>query len=195
MDFLGNIVTESGYIVVPSAANYTYYLDKYSLPMFNAAIFNNYPNVSIDGSGNVSLSSQDKDKFLLTQSNVKNNLPVTLKREKMKKTILASSLLLLSVSLYAKPFVQCANNQCGLMDSEGFWIVEPQYKHIRYNPEGLSRFIEKDQFGYLDESGKVLIRPQESDIYRFAQNGLAKFKKNNKWGVTDKKFETIVPAK
>lgn len=113
----------------------------------------------------------------------------------MKKTILASSLLLLSVSLYAKPFVQCANNQCGLMDSEGFWIVEPQYKHIRYNPEGLSRFIEKDQFGYLDESGKVVIRSQESDIYRFAQNGLAKFKKNNKWGVTDKKFETIVPAK
>ncbi len=112
----------------------------------------------------------------------------------MKKTALLSSLLLFSVSLYAKSFVQCPNNQCGLINNEGQWSIEPKYEYLSYNPDGLSKFMEKDQFGFVDANGKVIIRPQESNINRFTPNGLARFKKNNKWGVTDKKFDTIVPA-
>lgn len=47
-DFLGNILTQSGFVVVPAAANYNYYNSPLELPMFNASFLNSYPDLVID---------------------------------------------------------------------------------------------------------------------------------------------------
>ena len=68
MDFLGNIVTESGYVVVPAIANASRFrdLDKYS--MVNAMFINSYPDVSISSEGNYMLPDLEKNKYVLYYS-------------------------------------------------------------------------------------------------------------------------------
>ena len=64
IDFLGNILTDSGYVVVPAAANYTYYMNVAKMPMFNAQFINAYPEVNQSATGTLDVSAIDSDKFI-----------------------------------------------------------------------------------------------------------------------------------
>lgn len=64
MDFMGNILTASGYVVIPAAANYSYYLNGARLPMFNAMFINGYPDVRTDGSGNYARDGVNREKYM-----------------------------------------------------------------------------------------------------------------------------------
>lgn len=64
VDFLGNIITESGYIVVPAAANYTYMMNVAKFPMYNAMFINAYPEVYQDRNGSVNIANKDVGKFI-----------------------------------------------------------------------------------------------------------------------------------
>lgn len=67
MDFLGNIVTESGYVVVPAAANTTFYQDlEAHYPIYTAMFLNAYPEIYRDSTGNIELRGNDKGKFVLS---------------------------------------------------------------------------------------------------------------------------------
>ena len=64
-DFLGNILTQSGYVVVPAAANYNYYNSPVDLPMFNASFLNSYPDLILNETQlYTNTSSLDKQKFI-----------------------------------------------------------------------------------------------------------------------------------
>lgn len=65
MDFLGNIVTDSGYIVVPAAANATRYNSIYEYPIYTAAFLNSYPDIKMDSDNKISLTGNDADKYYL----------------------------------------------------------------------------------------------------------------------------------
>lgn len=65
VDFLGNIVTESGYVVVPAAANAVRYIDSESYPLFTAMVLNFYPDVKLSSDTGVVLPEEDKDKYVL----------------------------------------------------------------------------------------------------------------------------------
>ena len=64
VDFLGNIVTESGYVVIPAAANATRYSSLTEYPIYNAMFLNSYPDVK-QVSNNISLTGNDRDKYIL----------------------------------------------------------------------------------------------------------------------------------
>lgn len=65
MDFLGNIVTESGYVVVPAITNASRYTTLDTYPTFTAMWINSYPDVNITSEGKYKLSDAEKDKYVL----------------------------------------------------------------------------------------------------------------------------------
>lgn len=69
IDFLGNIVTESGYVVVPAIANATRFTDNASTTFLHAMFINFYPNVAITSDGKFSIDDKDKNKLLFYTSN------------------------------------------------------------------------------------------------------------------------------
>lgn len=66
VDFLGNIITESGYVVVPAAANSTRYTDYREYPLYNAMFLNSYPDVKLSSTKIVSLNESEKNKIMLS---------------------------------------------------------------------------------------------------------------------------------
>lgn len=75
VDFLGNVVTENGYVVIPMAANTTYYQKiKGQYPFYTAMMLNAYPRMNISVDSNVELSAADTQKYFL--SIVKDNTSV-----------------------------------------------------------------------------------------------------------------------
>lgn len=85
MDIYGNIITESGFVVVPASTNATYY-DKPILPL-NASLFLNYPVFGSSGSQLVADRAEDKNKFILSLSTyfgVDNTAPTTFNMYKNK---------------------------------------------------------------------------------------------------------------
>lgn len=69
MDFIGNILTESGFVVVPAASNYTFYNYTHRLPMFNSMFLNSYPEVIINDSGTYdSMSKIEREKMVYFKS-------------------------------------------------------------------------------------------------------------------------------
>lgn len=69
MDFMGNIITESGYVVVPAIANATRMTDNSSSTFLHAMFINSYPKVSITSDGKFKLSDNDKNKFVFFRDN------------------------------------------------------------------------------------------------------------------------------
>lgn len=66
VDFLGNILTESGYVVVPAAANTTYYKDINNYyPFYTAMLLNSYPLINISTSSTMELQDWDNNKYVI----------------------------------------------------------------------------------------------------------------------------------
>jgi len=66
-----------------------------------------------------------------------------------------------------------------------FKTIEPQFDATWCYSEGLA-LIEKDgKYGYIDPTGKIIIKPQFELAYNFLE-GFALVKKGGKWGCIDK---------
>lgn len=70
MDIYGNIVTETGYVVVPAVTNATFYKEA-MLPL-NASIFLNYPVFSNNGSSLSGQRAEDSGKLVITTPEIGN---------------------------------------------------------------------------------------------------------------------------
>ena len=96
----------------------------------------------------------------------------------------------------------------GFIDKTGNFIVEPKYYSDSWNggtgsfSEGFAKVALQDdqdtegspklKYGFIDKTGKEVIALQYEDAGDF-QNGLAKVKKDGKWGYINTKGETVLP--
>jgi WG containing repeat len=74
----------------------------------------------------------------------------------------------------------------GCLDTEGNWIVKPQYWDMQKFSEGLvATAIDQNEWGFLDLAGKVAINFQFEEATPFYE-GLAGVKIGGKWGFIDR---------
>jgi thioredoxin-related protein len=57
--------------------------------------------------------------------------------------------------------------------------------------EGLASFESGNLYGFMDSSGKIVIKPQFEMTYSFSE-GIAAVKKNGKWIYIDKTGKTVI---
>jgi WG containing repeat len=80
----------------------------------------------------------------------------------------------------------------GCLDTEGNWIVKPQYWDIQNFSEGLAATaIDRNEWGFLDLAGNVAIPFQFEEATPFYE-GLAGVKINGKWGFIDKLGKVVI---
>lgn len=112
---------------------------------------------------------------------------------------------------------EAKSSRVGLLNSQGQWILPPDYNQIRaaqetgtiYPSESWFQGILRDpgtptsdvfkickdgQWGLADRSGKVLIAPQFDDIGEFHSGALV-IKAGDKYGFVDRQGKIIIPAK
>lgn len=51
-----------------------------------------------------------------------------------------------------------------------------------------------EKWGYIDSTGKFVIRPQFDDAYNFSDNGLALVQMGDKWGYIDKTGSYVIES-
>lgn len=66
---------------------------------------------------------------------------------------------------------------------------------LRPITEGLMAFKSKNVYGFMDESGKIVIPCKYDFVYPFDGTGHSFVCKDNKWGFINKRGETVVPLK
>lgn len=64
MDFMGNIVTESGYVVIPTMTNALHYTSLNQYSIFSAAFINHYPDVKRGQKNTYKLTGKDASKCI-----------------------------------------------------------------------------------------------------------------------------------
>lgn len=89
------------------------------------------------------------------------------------------------------------NHKVGLRDkSTHKIIVGCKYDYIGgYNQTERSTFKRNNLFGYLDNRGVEIIKPQYQKANSFTTDGYASIMKNDKWGVINKSGEIIISCK
>lgn len=88
------------------------------------------------------------------------------------------------------------NEKEGLLDENG-WLVEPKYDRIGDFAEGLASVLLNDKVGFIDTTGKVVIKPKfelASIFMPSYEDGLAAVGKNGKVGLINKKGEWVIQA-
>jgi hypothetical protein len=84
------------------------------------------------------------------------------------------------------------NNNYGYINKKGIVVVEPIYKNMSFVSEGLINVKNSEgKWGYIDTNNNILIGFNYEETTPFYE-GLAFVKKDKKWGVINKKNETIV---
>lgn len=79
----------------------------------------------------------------------------------------------------------------GLINSEGGWLVEPEYDYIGPFSEGRAVVKKDEKYGYIDKSGMLII----NTIFDFAQDfseGMAAVQFNGSYGFIDKDGSFII---
>ncbi|WP_223032172.1 WG repeat-containing protein [Hanstruepera marina] len=87
------------------------------------------------------------------------------------------------------------NDKIGFIDSEGNWIVEPQYDKARAFINGLAPVLKGKEWGYINTSGEVVIPFQYRDAEIFSEDGLAAIKVSKLWGFINDKGEMVIEDK
>ena len=86
----------------------------------------------------------------------------------------------------------------GLVDFDGKMVVNPRYKLIAYDSEGMLIFVnDKNKIGWLNSQGEEVIKAKYSDVNDlFAINGYATVSTNgSKFQIIDREGKTVCGAK
>jgi hypothetical protein len=84
-----------------------------------------------------------------------------------------------------------SGNKKGLIDSEGKYVINPQYSKIIQDDDKLLIKLES-KWGWADLDGKIIINPQFTEAYPFNKQRLAAVKIGNTWGYIDLEGKTVI---
>jgi hypothetical protein len=91
-------------------------------------------------------------------------------------------------------------NKIGFIDRNGQFKINPQFEIDTLGmdaiigtefSEGLAVVRQNKLFGFIDTTGKMVIKAQYEDLHSFKE-GLASFQQNKKWGFIDKKGKIVI---
>lgn len=86
-----------------------------------------------------------------------------------------------------------SNGKMGFINAKGEWVIEPTYDKARAFNAGLAPVAQDKEWGYIDESGKIVINFKYRDAEIFSNNGLAPVKEKKLWGFIDKTGKLVIP--
>jgi hypothetical protein len=92
-------------------------------------------------------------------------------------------------------FLIVQNSHYGFITRNGKIAIPPQFDGASQFSEGLAAVWVADKVGYIDESGKFLIKPQKLDFADSFYEGLAAAGLDNKLGYLDKSGQWAIPPK
>jgi hypothetical protein len=74
-------------------------------------------------------------------------------------------------------------------------VIPPRFHGVWHYHEGIARIDAwGNRCGYIDENGKVIVRPRFSDGLEFV-DGIAAVQRRGKWGFIDRAGKFVIPAK
>jgi hypothetical protein len=82
----------------------------------------------------------------------------------------------------------------GFIDTNGKWIIDPQFEGAGSFADGLAPVKVGGRWGYIDRKGKFVVNPQYDRADEFRE-GLASFRNDGKGGFIDTKGRAVVEAK
>jgi len=82
----------------------------------------------------------------------------------------------------------------GFINGAGEWVITPQFYKVRSFSQGMAPVYNGDDWGYIDESGKVVINYQFTDAEIYGDTDLAPVKIKKLWGFVNKQGELVIPA-
>ena len=92
----------------------------------------------------------------------------------------------------AQASIAGSDHKSGFIDTLGKLVIPIQYHDIRDFTEGVAAFRENNSWGFIDKTGKVVIKPRFEQIeYEGFSNGLCRVKQNHQWGYINKKGEFV----
>ena len=101
----------------------------------------------------------------------------------MKKvTLLLAAILLVNIC-FAQDYLARAraDKEWGYINTEGKWVINPQFTHVNDFSQGLAGVEKNGEWGFIDKDGDFRINPQFDNARDFS-NGLAAVKKEKEWG-------------
>ena len=85
------------------------------------------------------------------------------------------------------------NDKCGTINKKGEFVIEPIWDWIFKSNKSELYLVRKDSlYGYIDISGKVIIKPQYIRAQPFSE-GLAAVSNGKKYGFINSRGDTIIP--
>lgn len=75
--------------------------------------------------------------------------------------------------------VQDTLDKTGIFNTNGNWVIKPTYKEVGFFNNGMASFARDNKFGYIDQTGKVVIPPVYEQAIGFFENGFATLKNGN----------------
>jgi len=87
--------------------------------------------------------------------------------------------------------VVAIDQKYGVIDDEGKYLINPQYKFIQADGNWFL-FCQDNKWGWCDEEGSIMINPQFEQAALFVNNNLAPIKIGGSWGYVDKKGKIII---
>ena len=61
----------------------------------------------------------------------------------------------------------------GIFNTNGSWIIKPTYKNVGLFNDGLASFESNHKYGYIDQTGKIVIQPIYKEAIGFFKQGYA----------------------
>ena len=84
------------------------------------------------------------------------------------------------------------NKKWGMIDTEGYYDLEPLYDSLTYPIHGLVLAKKADLYGYLDPSGSIQIDFKFKQAYAF-EGPLARIREGKKWNLINREGQKIWP--
>lgn len=128
-------------------------------------------------------------KFILPKLNNTKDIKTKRKLEHQKEQMIVDISQSESSLLFPMPH----NNKFGLINTNGKWVIRPQFNKIK-PLEGSNLFgasIDGERLGIIDNKGNWVIEPIFEDIANF-HDGLAIAKRNGKYGFVDTKGTWLI---
>ena len=86
------------------------------------------------------------------------------------------------------------NKRWGFVDSDGRWVIAPQYLHAHAFTEGVAAVQSPDGWGFIGHDGRWVIVPQYSDAWPF-NNGVAVVGERGAQGLIDREGRLLLPQR